>query len=458
MIRRVVSRMSGPGLGGNIGAQGTSQAVNMVVQLVSVPILATNWGLETYGVWLILFSIPYYLAMSDLGLIGAAANDIAAAAAQDRRADALRTMQAVQSGVTLIGIAVVAVCAVVLLWPGSNLLAFAQAAAGGEAIATVLVIVAWGVLGQQFAIARAGLRAGGYYPTAIYLITAATAIETLALWGWVLTGGGLLGAALCYLVGHAIILAVMRIAIARKVPWLSQWRWRVKTPELRRLIRPALAMMLIPLCYALSMQGMILAIGAAAGAAAVPYFTSVRTLTRAAVQVTGVINIASMPEFTVAHARGDVAKREELVALSIMTGLIVLLPAAVVLFAAGPWLVALWTGGEIVPGYLLVAMLTAAMVLNGLWVPISNLMMAANEHERFSYVFAGLATVSVLMAFVLSRRMGPEGAALAAMCFDAAMLGWVGFQAWRMDLLHAAALRRAPGRVKAMLVRFLGRG
>ena len=60
----------------NLGANGVSQIVNIIVQLCSVPLFLRFWGVTLYGEWLTLSAIPAYLAMSDLGFASVAANDM----------------------------------------------------------------------------------------------------------------------------------------------------------------------------------------------------------------------------------------------------------------------------------------------------------------------------------------------------------------------------------------------
>src|SRR5579862_9582591 len=85
-----------------ISANVYSQVVQTVLQLLSVPILATHWGLETYGAWLIIFTIPSYLAFADFGFAAAAANDMTHSVARGDRAAAIETFQAVRTAITAV--------------------------------------------------------------------------------------------------------------------------------------------------------------------------------------------------------------------------------------------------------------------------------------------------------------------------------------------------------------------
>ena len=56
--------------------------VQLLVQLISVPVLTRQWGVAGYGIWLLLFSVPSLLAMADLGLTTAGANAMTDAVAR----------------------------------------------------------------------------------------------------------------------------------------------------------------------------------------------------------------------------------------------------------------------------------------------------------------------------------------------------------------------------------------
>lgn len=75
------------------GANAFGQLVTIIVQLVGVPILLHAWGVQLYGEWLILFAIPAYLSMTDLGFTQCAANDMTARVARGDRAGALAVFQ-----------------------------------------------------------------------------------------------------------------------------------------------------------------------------------------------------------------------------------------------------------------------------------------------------------------------------------------------------------------------------
>src|SRR5690606_27902853 len=82
------------------------------------------------------------------------------------------------------------------------------------------------------------------------------------------------------------------VLLVRYHGWLSFGIAGMRLAELRRLIKPAVGNMAIPLAQALNVQGMVLVVGAMLGPLAVVVFSTLRTLTRLALQLV----------LTVAHA------------------------------------------------------------------------------------------------------------------------------------------------------------
>ena len=44
-----------------------SQGANILIQILSIPLFIKYWGIDIYGDWLILITIPAYLSISDFG-------------------------------------------------------------------------------------------------------------------------------------------------------------------------------------------------------------------------------------------------------------------------------------------------------------------------------------------------------------------------------------------------------
>src|SRR2546426_46998 len=109
------------------GASLYGQAVVIVIQLAGVPILLRHWQTQLYGEWLILFAIPSYLSMTDLGFSQSAGNDMTARVARGDRVGALGLFQSLLALVFFLAVVgLLLVAAAVMLLPLGNWMHFTR--------------------------------------------------------------------------------------------------------------------------------------------------------------------------------------------------------------------------------------------------------------------------------------------------------------------------------------------
>ena len=404
-----------------IGANTFQQVVVFIVQLVLVPVFATRWGLERYGIWLLLSAVPSYLSLSDFGFATAAASDMTMRVAREDKRGALVTFQ---STWVLIGIVSAVLTTfffvAVALLPASWLPGTATAGSS-ELRATLLILVVFALVCLQGSIFQAAFQCAGLYALGITLSACTTLVEGLAAVGVVTMGGSLPHLAATYLGCRTISLLFQSLVLGRSVPWLSFGFRHASWTEIRRLYRPAVAVMALPFAQAVFLQGTIVVIGLAASPAAVPAFTAVRTLTRTGVQFATMVNHAIMPEMAGAVALEDVRLQARIIAITLQASALMVLPLACGILVLGRWFVGVWTHGAIEPSVALIAVMTFVMVLQGFWVPLSNLLLAANRHSAYSYVFLATSLIFTTLSYPMTLWLGAFGAGLALLGMDAVM-------------------------------------
>ena len=86
-----VRRRLAAGFGVNIFSRG----VATLIQVLSVPIFLRHWGIDLYGEWLLLNSVPSYFALSDVGFGSTAGNEMTMLMAAGRQDEALDVFQSV---------------------------------------------------------------------------------------------------------------------------------------------------------------------------------------------------------------------------------------------------------------------------------------------------------------------------------------------------------------------------
>ena len=439
-----------------------TQLTQTALQLLSVPILATHWGLETYGAWLLIFTVPAYLAFADFGFAAAAGNDMTHSIARGDRAAAIETFQAVRTAVAGVCLIALGICAAILYSLPDIRFAFVTGVSHTHARHAILLLAVYGLLSIQNSVSMAAFRSIGLYATGAYLQSTINLAENLAAFGVVILGGGIEAAARTYVLCSLIGIAVRILVLRTRAHWLTHFSWRAPLAEIRRLTPPALAVIALPMALALSLQGTVVVVGMAAGLAAVPAFTAVRTLSRLGVQLTMIVNNAVLPEFTMAVASVDHVRRARLAFLSLAASAAILTPMFFVVIGAGPLILKLWTHGVIHAPYALIVVMASTMLVNGTWFPISNLIFALNRHSQYSYYYLAASAAAVLLSYPLVRLFGSPGAAISLLILDCVMFIRVWTVAMRLEVFdpkevygaaigEAARIRTAMARARVRL-------
>jgi O-antigen/teichoic acid export membrane protein len=391
------------------------------IQIALVPVLATHWGLETYGAWVLLATIPSFLAMSDFGFATAAGIQMTMLVANGRRDEAVRVFQSAWA-VILPSTFVVLLLALLTCWVvPAAMLPVTPAFGSGEARLTLCLLIVYGLVSLQGSIFNAGFRCAGLFALGTFWAGNTIMIENGALLVAVLFDASPIEAAAALLGGRLVALVAQNLLLRRQVPWLRIGLGEARRDTARALLHPAVAIMMLPLAQASFLQGTAIALGAAAGPAAVPAFTAARTLSRIGLQITQVLTHALMPEFSAAFARGDRPAQARMIVATLLAAAVVCVPFALVLAVGGPRIVALWTHGVIHPSTGLMWAMAATVVLGGVWNPLSNLILAMNRHAGFSYPFVVLALLTMPVSYFLSAQMGAAGAGLSIALMDLAM-------------------------------------
>jgi O-antigen/teichoic acid export membrane protein len=211
------------------------------------------------------------------------------------------------------------------------------------------------------------------------------------------------------LVVRLVSLAGMAAVLSRVAPCLRFGLREVRIAHIRRLISPALAVIALPAAFAVSLQGVVLVVGALLSLNAVAVFSTVRTLTRAVIQAGGIVNHAIMPEVTRAFGVRDFPRLRRLMRFNLMSVVTLNAAAFVIVAVFGSRIVNLWTRGRIEPESILVIGLAAVASLHSLWLSQANLILAVNRHGSYSYWFLLVSIVSTLAAIPAIFAFGFDG-------------------------------------------------
>ena len=398
-----------------IGANLYGQVIVAFTQFAGVPILLHAWGIHTYGQWLILFAIPGYLSMTDLGFSVSAANDMTAQVARGNRGEALAVFQSINA--LIVGTSVtVFIVTTTLVWtlPLGKWLHLGTLSP--DAVRFVLLLLCTDVLIKLYdGINHAGFRANGEYALHTAITNTTPFVQQVVVWTIALAGYDPLVAAMGYFVVRIIVVPSTAIFLAARHRWLKFGFSNGNLGELRRLIRPALANLAMPLAQSFNIQGMVLAVAFTLGPTAVVVFSTTRTLTRIVLQAVAVVSHAAEPEFASLSGRQDTGLIRSLYVQTMRISLWLAIAAITGLAVAGGPFLKLWTHGAVSLNFFLFVPLLLTVLSSAIWNQALAMLKATNQHLTAAVWFAtstGSAVLIALISLHFTHFIGFAGAAL----------------------------------------------
>lgn len=382
----------------NFLAQIYSQTVTIAVQLGMVPFLIHAWGVDQFGVWVLLTAIPAYLSFSDFGFTFIAKNDMAIRVSQGDRAGALETFQSILILLCGMGSGLfVLLAGLVLALPLDAMFNL-----GSQTLTTareVLVFqIAAALLFQVFLLMGAGVRCEGRAALEFVFTGTSRLLEAAAILIVALTGHGLADAALAALIARGCSLVLILLWLRRTTPWLRIGVASARLARLRALFGPSLTYMMVPISNALLIQAPVVLLGIIATPAVVALFAVTRTVARFGISMANMINYTFAPEYSFAFGRRDYVAFRRFMWLQ---G-VVIISGTVSFGAMSFWLVPFGvrflSGNAIIPDTGLSWIMAAAVIAEILWNGAFSPLSAVNRHRGVALSFLVASVLAILAA------------------------------------------------------------
>jgi O-antigen/teichoic acid export membrane protein len=409
-----------------IGANLYGQGVVTFVQLAGVPILLHAWGVSLYGEWLVLTAIPVYIGMSNLGFVMSAANDMTRLVAKGDRTGALAVFQSLFAFMVTITGTLFAILSV-LFWTLPLNHWFHSSTLGSFDLRWILWCLSADVFIKLFdGLNHAGYRAVGDYALHQAIYYSILIIQQSIVWACALTGHNPAFAASCYVCFSVVAIPSTAVLLRVRHSWMKVGMSMAKFSELRRLSGPAMGNLSGTIAQAFSIQGMTLIVASMLGPVAVVTLSTLRTMTRIALQMVGVISLAAEPEFAAMAGGEDLAPQTALYLQMMSVSFWVASTMVFALVLAGPLLLSVWTHGRVSMNIPLFYWLLATVISQTMWSGAIALLRGRNEHmsaTMFQVVMVIGSLCSAAVLLWLSHRLAIVGFSLFV--FDVGFLLFV---------------------------------
>ena len=445
--------MSRQRLSRGVGAYALDKVVVAVVQLLSVPVLANAWGLSLYGTWAMIMTVPSFLLLGDFGIVTSAAARMIHFAARGQWEEARRSLQtAWLTASALMAIVIVAGIVILMALP-AGIVPTADSLSDADSRATILILLGYGMLIIMCRLNGAALRADMHYSAAMLYSSGAYLAENLVVLVIAWLGYGLLIAAAGLLAARILVFAGQYILGMILVPRLRPGFAQATLHELRALFGPAMAATAMGFGTIVYLQGSVVMLGALAGPAAIPAFTAVRTLSRLGVQMATLISLPVSQEFAQGVSLGHEERSGKLFALVFFPALILAFGSSLGLALFGQPFIRMWTSDAIHADQALILTMAISSFAAMFWGPLSNLILAINRQQAFSYanIVASLAGLGII--YLLTPGYGSVAVGFSFLIVDTVTLiavlvfigrNWLPLNSFRRGIRLAVAELSSP--------------
>lgn len=409
----------------NVGAGVWSRSSGSLVRLLQVPLLLSILGVEEYGRWLVLYTLPSWIAFANMGFGNVAANEMSMATAVgdiNKARSLFSSTLAVVAGIGMCAMALTAAIAPYLPW---EKFLGVSTERHNELTLAVLWLVISTFLSFYIEAFDGRFRAARKAHLGVFIASFRPWLDLSAIITTLHFSSRFDFLALS-LFGSTVIYYLFYQWFSRRVMREVSFSFKdVQINLFRQLFRKGIAFQAFPLGNALLFQGNILIVQSILGPVAVAVFATTRTLVRIVNQVMEVINQAISPEMSHLIGAGDMIRAARLHRLGVALSIISACAGTLVLAFWGQALYGIWVGKTInLPQHLLLLFLLP-IPLNSLWFTSSVVHSASNQHEGLAIRYIIATVLGAITCIFLSYFQGVEGAALSTLLVDIVLIPYV---------------------------------
>lgn len=389
----------------NIGAHGFFLLFNSVYQVILIPILLSNWGVDFLGNWLVLMSFASYLAMFDAGMNTVTSNEISILFA---RKDLEKCNILFNNNLFFIffvfGIVFLLLLIVILVVDLSYSLGLNQFTESSLEYIVILLLV------QVLAGVISGLfdsiyRATEKNATGIMINNLIKVLEAFLL---------IIGVVLHFDIITIVILLVIPTIVglifkAIHVQFFFTLSVSIKNLdkiEFKRVLKLAFSFLSIPIGHNVILLGIPLIINFMLGSALVVSYNTLRTLINFTKVSSEVITRSFWPEFSMAYGRRNFTDLKNLHRLCFSNSFFLTLIICIFYFLFGKDIYSIWTKGVLNFDMLLFFLFLLTLTTNSIWYSSFVLLQAVNRHKTISYFYLASSIISFFIAYLVIKMSG----------------------------------------------------
>jgi O-antigen/teichoic acid export membrane protein len=431
------------------GTAALSMGLSIGLQLVSVPVCLRFWGNETYGLWLALVALANLCRTLDFGFTAYVGNELNLLYHRDPLELRRRLASALWGAVVAAAIELLGAALIVGSGALASLLGVGEETAEQGRAAVVFVVLLLGLVGTApyLGIVHKLMVPAGMLHQATWWFMGLQIAQSAALVTAAWLQASLIQAAVLFACAQAVLQIGSALYVARKLPeYFPWWRGPVWSIGMDDLLRST-AMVGASLLTQAGTNGVVMLVSSGLGAAAVPAFTTIRTLSSLWTTLTSVVTSPLLPDVVRYHALKDPRKLVAGVEAHwlIANGVVNLSVLSCLPFLDN--LYAFWTGGRVAldPGLLCAMLLSVVLAAPG--ALLVTYLAGINDLRAYTVLSAVRGLVPLAAGLLLMPWLGLVGVGLGIALGEllgATVVAGIYFRRQLRRIGHAAPPRWPP--------------
>jgi O-antigen/teichoic acid export membrane protein len=402
-----------------------SKASNSIIGLLNVPLLIHFLGVEDFGRWTVLYTIPSWLAFTNLGFGSAGANQMSMFVSNGDLQNARKVFSTTLAIITLITVLGSAIS--ILVAPFINWEVFLKADKTRHIELYLSVI--WMCLTVYISFLYEAF--GGIFRAAhkahlgALLSSSLPWLNLLAIFIALKISVRFDFIALSLLLSNIVFLFIYVSLCINALPALSFSIKLIRPLEFNYLFRKGFAFQAFPLGNALTIQGNIIIIQLLLGPVAVALFGTVKTLVNIIRQIIEIISQSTWPELSHIIGANDLKQAASINRIGVALSITLSISGFLVLSLLGVPIYSFWVGKSLSLPFHLLVLFLIPIPFFALWKTSSVVLMACNKHEGLAIRYIVAALMSSIACLILTYIFGIEGSAISIIIMDLLLIPYV---------------------------------
>ena len=387
----------------NLFANVYGVVVNLVFQILLVPLYINYWGKSLYSDWIVITSLTAFFSITNIGLSTVTQNVYSIEYLNNniKKCNSLIVNNVLLVSLVFIFSLIISVIVLSII----DLPILLHLSEMNRSLANFIFVsfLIYVYISMYGAILDSLFRAKSKYHIATFISITSRLIEVLIIIFCVSCNVSIYFMVSLYLL-PGLFLLLYKYKLAKSFIQFSINKKYYDWSLFKQLIIPSVSFMSIPVSYSVLIQGSNLIVNYFFGPNAVILYTTTRTLSNFIATLLKTIKDAIWPEFTIAFGRGDSKEMNKLYKTSAVISTFFAILVSIVLFFYGDWIYSMWLHNSVVFDASLMLSFVLIIIVHSLWESGSVVLESTNNHVVLGLLFVSLSIVTQLLAYIVLTK------------------------------------------------------